>query len=208
MELALGQLCGKKDVITPLSPEEEHIRRIEYGHRAQNFYVPFSKYLLKDWVIYGYRRRLKDFYDHMSAKEVKMCVSPQVWNGYFKFAFDRNPWDKTLSYYHFCGGEYQNGSIHSFLMQDHISKLGAYDIYSIYGRVALNKIYKYEEMEMALEDISQRLGLKEKITLPAYRAKGDFRTDYRSYREVLEEDEVNIIKTMFAREISLLGYEY
>jgi hypothetical protein len=35
----------------------------------------------------------------MPAREVKQRVPADVWNGYFKFCVERNPWDKVLSHY-------------------------------------------------------------------------------------------------------------
>jgi hypothetical protein len=35
----------------------------------------------------------------MPAREVKQRVPVYVWNGYFKFCVERNPWDKVLSHY-------------------------------------------------------------------------------------------------------------
>jgi hypothetical protein len=34
------------------------------------------------------------FYNHMPAAEVRACLDDRVWRSYFKFAFDRYPWDR------------------------------------------------------------------------------------------------------------------
>jgi hypothetical protein len=36
----------------------------------------------------------------MPAWLVRLRVPPGIWNGYFKFCVDRNPWDKVLSHFH------------------------------------------------------------------------------------------------------------
>ena len=37
----------------------------------------------------------------MGASAVAQKVSEEVWDSYFKFTFERNPWDKTFSWYCF-----------------------------------------------------------------------------------------------------------
>lgn len=63
-------------------------------------------------------------------------------------------------------------------------------------------------MEEALGQISRRLDLARPLALPDHRAKGASRSDRRHYRDVLTEEERDLIADLCAREIRLLGYEY
>lgn len=50
VEIALSRFCGPDDIITPITPEDEEIRR-ELGYPGpQNYLIPFSRYELKDWA--------------------------------------------------------------------------------------------------------------------------------------------------------------
>jgi len=49
MEIALSGICGDQDVITPISEEDEKVRR-EMGFRGpQNTLIPFRYYRQQDW---------------------------------------------------------------------------------------------------------------------------------------------------------------
>ena len=57
IEIALSKFCGEKDIITPISPEDEQIRR-SLGYRGpQNYMVPLSRYSFSDWVSYNFLGR-------------------------------------------------------------------------------------------------------------------------------------------------------
>jgi len=99
-ECALSAVCGPDDILTDLKHTEQH-RLGELS--AQNYsYMPplFSR----EWpnLISRFLRHGKapfNYYDHMNAWRVEKRLSKTVWNSYFKFAFDRNPWDREMSWY-------------------------------------------------------------------------------------------------------------
>ena len=41
------------------------------------------------------------WYNHMPAQKIRAQLPDDVWTGYFKFCNIRNPWDKTVSWFHF-----------------------------------------------------------------------------------------------------------
>ena len=79
-------------------------------------------------------------------------------------------------------------------------------VYTINGKVVVDKICKFENIAEEMEDVRKQLGLPEPLDLP--RAKSGTRKDKRSYREVLSEEEKEKIAEFFADEIKLIGYEY
>ncbi|MCP4550738.1 MAG: hypothetical protein GY834_01585 [Bacteroidetes bacterium] len=81
-----------------------------------------------------------------------------------------------------------------------------FDMYSDGGNIIVDKIYKYEQLNEAIEDISKIIGCE--VELPSYRSKGNFRKDWKNYREYYSDLERDKVAIMFAREIKLLGYEF
>lgn len=209
LEIALSGLCGPDDIITPISqPDELERRRLGYPG-PQNLTAVLAGSRL--------RRRLRALFpgpgpprprNHSPAAAVRRMLPSAVWDGYFRFCFDRNPWDRAISLYHWSGGDALHGSLANFVRSGSERPFSNYDRYSIDGLVAVTRVYRYEEMSVALADIADRLGLSRPLELPEYRAKGRTRTDRRSYRDVLTEEDRELIEIVCAREIRLLGYEW
>jgi hypothetical protein len=208
MEIALSKYCGPEDIITPISDDDETIR-MELGHRtAQNFVIPYVHYSLMNWIDALYRGRRLQFYNHISAREVKRMIGDKRWNEYFKFCFERNPWDRFISLYYWRCKQEPRPSIAQFMASGamDLMKQKGFDIYSIDGKLSVDKVYRYEDLKEALKDIRIRLGLPEPLSLP--KAKGEYRLDRRPYREVLSAEEKDRIAQRFSEEISLFGYSF
>ena len=84
----------------------------------------------------------------MPAAEARALIDDKVWRSYFKFAFDRNPWDRQVSFYHH---RYRNEkappSFASFMHEDARARIDNYEIYSIDGDVAVDFVGRYENLE-------------------------------------------------------------
>lgn len=207
IEIALSKFLGSDDIITPITMEDENIRK-ELGYRGpQNYTVPYARYTLTDWQQRMFKKKKAEFYNHVPAVKIKKWVGEKIWNSYFKFCFERNPWDKAISqYYFFC--ETNNLQLS---MQEHLSifnpeRLSNFSIYSIKGRVAVDYIGRYEKLAEEIKFISEKIGVAEELFLP--RAKTTYRKDKRSYKEVLGEEEKNYISKICRKEIELLDYHY
>ncbi|MEO1513487.1 MAG: sulfotransferase family 2 domain-containing protein [Bacteroidota bacterium] len=208
IEIALSRICGQEDVITPISKQDEQ-KRQELGFpTAQNYDIPRAKWLRKDRINYWMNGFEKPrFYNHMPAGEIAQYVDEQVWNSYFKFTLDRNPFDKVVSLYYFRGGHKQYDSISDFIKGGGLNKIKSFGMYSIDNLLAVDEIYCYEDLPFFERDISERLGLSEPFQLTSYRAKGNHRV-VKDYKDILDPEAIEMVKVIFAREIQLLGYRY
>jgi len=70
----------------------------------------------------------------------------------------------------------------------------------------MNKVFKYEELETCLDELTQVLNLPERIELP--NAKGGVRKDKRPVKEVYSEQDSQLIAEHFAREIYKFNYSF
>jgi hypothetical protein len=207
IELALSELCGPEDVISPLTAIDEAKRVGKRG--AQN------------WKRHGWwdsprplfkRRWFKftaadyGFYNHMPAAEARALIDDKMWRSYFKFAFERNPWDRQVSFYHHrYRGETEPPPFSRFMHQDRAARLNNYDIYAIDGTVAVDFVGRYESLEEDLRLALARVGIAAP-ELP--RAKGTFRQTKVPYQQYYDDETREMVREWYAREIELLDYAF
>lgn len=207
MHIALSGICGAEDIICPLTPKDEEIKTKMGIRTAQNF-----RYLITEQLEEGRIQKpaIKQFFNHMPASMIQNLVGNELWDSYYKFAFDRNPFDKVVSFYHWRKRkkEVNFNSISEMIKMGELKHIQGYQRYSIDSLVAVDDVFKYEEMEQGLQKISQILDLDIPLKLPDYRAKSMVRPASTDYRDILSDGDRRIIEIVFAREIKLLGYQF
>ncbi|ODR98071.1 hypothetical protein AUC68_11265 [Methyloceanibacter methanicus] len=209
IELALTKLCGEDDVITPLAEADEAARAGGMGARnwERHGWWQSRRPFLKRRM---FRRVAQDygFYNHMTAKAAKELLDDdQVWRSYFKFAFDRNPWDRQVSYYHHCyRNQSERPSFDRFVESDRRARLNNFDIYAIDGEVAVDFVGRYETLAEDLKHALSQVHIRDDVALP--RAKGTFRKDPTPYRDYYTPETQRRVGEWYQREISLLDYEF
>ncbi len=210
LEIALSKYCGPHDVITPLVPEDEQ-KRAALGYRgAQNYHIPFRRYGAGDVLRAAYRRQRLHFFNHAGASFIRQYVAPEVWKEYFKFAFERNPWDKVVSAYYWNaawrGLSPSMKGLSEWTQSGHANWIRGFELYSVRNEIVVDRVYRYERLNDSLTDLAGRLDLPEVPVLPRTKAKA--RKDKRRYSELLSPPDRDKIARMFAREIAYFGYEY
>ncbi|MGG4094486.1 sulfotransferase family 2 domain-containing protein [Paenibacillus lautus] len=183
-EIALSRILGEQDVITPVCERDEKIREIEGGISPQNY---------------------TGFYNHMSASEIRAILGEKKWNSYYKFCFERNPWDKVISLYFHRYKQEPRPSFISFIDSGECFDAYNYNLYTINDEIAVDFIGRYEELETNLADVCNRLGINH-LYLP--RAKSQFRTDKSHYSQFISSNEKEKINMLFKKEIQLHCYQF
>lgn len=208
IEIALSQYCGSEDIITPISAEDEKTRR-ELGFRGpQNTIVPFAAYSLSDVLYSLVRGKRRRYFNHISARLVRRFIGEETWQSYFKFCFVRNPWDRAVSQYFWRRAEGAEHSFAQFLESGNLRSLKkkGFDLYTIDGQVAVDRICRYEDMGAELAFISERLQLPGELSLPRSKVSSSRRQGH--YRQMFDETARDKVAHLFAEEINLLGYEF
>lgn len=181
IEVYLSNFCDEQDVFTPIYPEVE-------GHEARNYGA---------------------YFNHVSAAEIRATQKACVWRDYFKFCVERNPWDKTLSYFYMQ--KVRSGNVLTledyFNSQDFCNDYGLYTDPNNSSQIIVDRVLHYEALSQELTGVLSQLGIPFNGDL-GVRAKSEYRTDRRPYASVLTPEQARLIEQKFQTEIQLFDYKF
>ena len=157
---------------------------------------------------------------HCKAITAQEMLPREVYQGLFKFAFVRNPWDLQVSSYHHIKRERphlleDDESFSAFLRrkldpqrewQYHIdtSITPQLDyLIDLRGNQIVNFVGRYESLQSDFDHCCERIGLP-KQALPHRRRAGD----RAAYREYYDEDTKALVEQHFAADIDAFGYQF
>jgi len=185
IEVALSKLCAPEDIITPINPKAE-------GHLPRNY---------------------DGFFNHIPLKKIKSIISPELYKTYYKFTFERNPWDKMVSYYWYCTKRWGvTENFREFCLKCKKENSGNYTIpsdierYSINGKIDVDFIGRYESLEEDFNQICNTLGIPFNGHLT--KEKSDFRKEKRQYSSYYDSITKKKIEQEFKKEIETFGYSF
>ncbi len=211
MEIALSQLLGPDDIITPARPDLESQR--EQGVGGQNYRLDHPDVPKRPlWRrVLGrperYYHPTVGYYEHMPGWRVRKYVGEDVWNSYYKFAFERNPWDRQVSFYFYkTRGKDNPQSFEQFLKRKDKAYVGNYDIYAIDGEIAVDFVGLYENVDKDFQKALQGIGIEEKIMLP--KANVSKKKDGATYRQFFTDETRDMMADWYAPEIAKFGYKF
>jgi hypothetical protein len=156
--------------------------------------------------------RAVEFSEHIPARVVKRCLPPAVYDGAFKFAFVRNPWERLVSRYtwllrtedHHRHGfvktlkgfeEYLGWEIrrNKMFQRDYVTDAG--------GGLIVDFIGYFERLDEDFARVCARIGVQ--AGLPHVNV-----TNHRDYRTYYTPATRERVAQHFRRDIELFGYEF
>jgi hypothetical protein len=191
VEIALSRVCGPDDVITPVI--EESLRAESGGRAPQNFTAPPL----------GHKA-----FNHMPVSMVRRELGRARFESYLSFAIERNPWDAVVSLYHWHAHQTPAPvPFDQYVASEAVTTFAEKNqrIYRLQGRVAVDRVLRYETLDAELGALWSELGLPGTPDLP--HAKGGVRPP-GSYRERYTEVSRARVAELFAAPIAELGYSF
>jgi len=214
MEIALSGLLGPDDILTPAREDLDVMRKGGPGghnYRLDHPDVPRIPLWRK---ILGrperYYHPTVGYFEHMPAWRVRLYLGEEIWNSYYKFSFERNPWDRQVSYYRYKTRDLSRASRPSFaqfLAKGKRAQVPNWEIYTINNEVVLDFVGRYENIDDEFQKALDGIGLAEKISLPKANITPT-RSNPRSYQDYYTDETRAIVAKWSAGEIKHFGYEF
>ena len=160
----------------------------------------------------GGNARQHKWYNHMTAATVKEQVSDDVWNNYLKFCNLRNPWEKTVSWFHFkhrkdIAGLSDEDTVAAFrrAIANTDRPMHDFNIYTIKGRPVADDYVRHNVLEKDLERICKKLGI-EIGELPT--KKAGLRNNALNYKDYYDEQSREKVARIYSAELDIYGWEF
>lgn len=211
VELALSRFCGENDIITPVGAKDE-VHRPADGMKPQfykkRFPWQYSLGNLYDWLNNPEIRKngIALYGQHSYAIDVKKNIGDAIWDSYFKFTIERNPWDKVVSafFYH----RYLKDPDISF--EQFVREKSFYNSSPIYcdaaGKPMVDFFMRYEHLNEDFEMVCKKLSIPYDGKMPM--ANTETRKEKKHYSEYYTDELKNIVADKCKNVIDLMGYTF
>jgi len=187
IEIVLSQNCGVTDIITPITPEDEEIRRMAGGLGPQH-YEPL-------------------FYNHAPVQVAQNFLLETGRGPYFSFCVERNPFDKAISLYFWrTRNRSPRPDINATIRSTPVELISNWNLYASGDTVLVDQIIRYEHLGADLSEVASRLGYASEIDIGGIQAKAGIRANNLPPSQLLTPETIQWIANQCAREISYFGY--
>jgi hypothetical protein len=200
-----NHIMDEADVLSKMDEDE----KLEQNNRG--WFNPIPELLDGSYTLYKtsfqFYHRFK-FGPHQSARVIQNRISKKVWNTYFKFTVERNPYDKMASMYFMnWGKDAPNKPDRTF--DDWVERNRNlpinYPLYTWKDQLIVDRVLKYENLAEELSEVYQMLevpfqGLTEN-------AKGNYRTN-RDYKSLHTDFTRMKTEELFGKELEMFNYQF
>lgn len=149
---------------------------------------------------------------HLSLMQIRPYLRDEEWQGFFKFAFVRNPFDRFVSYCAFMTRDQDSferdpkGVMRHFLAQPPLQHLLFQPqhllITDAAGNLLADHIGRVEEMQRSYDEICERIGIPTAVLDKVNSSK---RADYHQY---YDQALIDGVAKLYSRDLELFGYEF
>lgn len=190
IQFNLSAFCNDPaDIVSNMKDMSEDLLEI-YKTRQRNFRYKSGKVMNK----------------HESLVNLKKHSLWDRSKDYYKFCFERNPWEKCVSKYLYMK-RVNEMPFASMDFDNYLKKckvLSSYDMYCLDGKIAVDFIGMFESLNESWKHVCKTLDLEFK---PLPHEKQNVDKDYGRFFKG-REDRINKVAEIYHREIELLRYEY
>lgn len=148
---------------------------------------------------------------HLKARNIRDIMPDGVYDDAYSFGFVRNPWDWTVSAYHYARQTKANpeheivnrlGSLHDYVLyrQDNFLRLQCSFLFDTDDQPMVSKIGRFESLKSDLREIGDTIGV------PIMPPKRNVSVRKRDWRKYYDDKTFDRVAEMYRKDIELLGY--
>ncbi len=149
---------------------------------------------------------------HATAAQARAVVGQKIFEEYFTFAVERNPWDRQISLYTHRewkknkGPENFDRDMRSIWYRNtEYCRLNNWAMYAIGDRIVVNKVYDYANLNQAVDELRERFSIANGLTMPRRRQYREGRPHYSAYYSDYTRD---LVSRWYWREVDALGFTF
>ncbi|MEL6197473.1 MAG: sulfotransferase family 2 domain-containing protein [Pseudomonadota bacterium] len=160
------------------------------------------------------RRQLPDLFGmhpHGTAAQARRIIGAKTFDSYFKFAVERNPWDRQVSlYHHRCWKtgrtpDFDRDMQSAWYRATEYCRLNNWSIYAIGDEVVVNRLLRFETLARDLGALWADLGIAPPVL---ERRRSEYRAERPHYASFYSDATRDLVGRWYAREIDALGYRF
>ena len=173
--------------------------------------------------LYGWCPERQIHLQHATAKQLLELdlITKEQWDSYFKFAFVRNPWDKSYSDYiwiqrdrkikvSFADYIHGKGQLAKFVNDrttreyrgDHLTPQTDFIKYD--GNLCVDLVGRFEDYDQTLQTVKDKLGLEETSTIHKNKGKGRA----KHYSLFYTNSRKRLVDQIYQSDIEEFGYQF
>jgi hypothetical protein len=149
---------------------------------------------------------------HATASQVRDVLGRKIFDSYYKFSVERNPWDRQVSLYSHRAWKKGNPpdnfdrDMQSFIYRNtSYVRLNNWSKYAIGREIVVDRVLRYERLGEDISELFTTLGIPGTLDLPRLRKYTADRPHYSTYYGDATRD---LVGRWYAREIDALGYKF
>lgn len=155
---------------------------------------------------------LKDFASgHVSARQIRPILGEEIFNGYFKFAFVRNPFDRFVSYCSFMSRdtgdfaarpkEFMKYILIQLKPEQHLLyKPQSEFVVDQDEKLVMDFVGRNESMQDSYDQICSKLGI------PTAQLGVVNSSRHRPYMEYYDDETYSLVANQYSKDIDMFGY--
>jgi len=144
-------------------------------------------------------------------------LSQKLFDQYFKFAFVRNPWDRTVSLYKYSAvvhsGDFRTfvlRELATVLWQPHYWFVGPQRefLYSEDGELLVDFVGKFETLQADFDKVCESLGLPAIKLKHVNKGGAPSRPDLGAYQNYYDDETRQCVGELYIEDIQIFGYQF